>query len=160
MARLRPGTAWPEFERLVAIETDECVLWVGSCGDHGYGQIRWSAPEGARVLHVHSVACERRHGPPPFAKAHAAHSCRNRHCMNYRHLRWATPKENAEDMVRDGTSLRGERSRSAKLTETRVRALRGAWAEGIGAEDLAAEFGVSVRTVYNVANRESWGWLA
>ena len=51
------------FARLVAIETDECVLWPHGVSSRGYGAI--SIENRTRAVHV--LACEIAHGPKPSA---------------------------------------------------------------------------------------------
>lgn len=82
---------------LLAIETDECVLWRHATNSAGYGQIGVNG----RSTGVHVIACEYRHGPRPEG-LHAAHYCGVKLCVNPRHLRWATRSENEYDKVRHG----------------------------------------------------------
>lgn len=152
------GQAIPEFERLVAIETDECVLWPYSVTlgpNGGYGRLR----VGKRTRPVHQLACELHHGPRPFPKAQAAHSCRNKNCLNPRHLRWDDAFGNQADRVKDGTAPRGEQSGLAKLTESDVRRIRRCYDCGVGPSAIAAEFGVQPSAICKIGLRRSWAWL-
>jgi hypothetical protein len=99
---------------------------------------------------VSRVICERVHGPPPQGKTDAAHWCGNRACVNPRHLRWATRKENLADELIHGT-------RNAKLTEADVLAIR-RQPERTG-PDLAAEFGITRQAVHQVRTHQIWNWL-
>ena len=101
------GDARRAFGELLAIETDDCVLWPFAKGKGGYGVIGVS-PGVVRGTHV--VACEMRHGLPPTPAHEVAHSCQTPSCMNYRHLRWATHVENQADMKIHGTLLFGKTS--------------------------------------------------
>ena len=76
----------------------DCLIWPFARDSDGYGQI---ALDG-RVRHVHRIICEKTHGPPPTPTHEAAHSCGNGYlgCVNRRHLRWKTHKENMEEMSR------------------------------------------------------------
>jgi len=47
----------------------------------------------------------------------------------------------------------------AKLTETDVIAIRTLRAQGVKLEPLAARFGVSIRTISQIANRKTWRHL-
>ena len=46
---------------------------------------------------AHRVVCRLAHGEPPPDKPQATHSCHNKWCINPRHLRWGSAKDNAAD---------------------------------------------------------------
>ena len=75
---------------------------------------------------THVEALKRRRGQRPGSgyEFHAAHSCNNPPCLNYRHLRWATVVENQHDKIAHGTALRGAKHPQTKLTEDDVRLIR------------------------------------
>jgi hypothetical protein len=60
------------------------------------------------VRRAHRVMCEIAHGPKPAPGFVAAHTCgKGREgCVNPRHLRWASQKENMADKLLHGTSNR------------------------------------------------------
>lgn len=143
--------ALAEFENLLLIKSDACILWPYGNNGKGYGQVY---VEG-KHKYVHRLACESAHGPAPTGHL-AAHSCRNRHCMNPRHLRWATPSQNTADMITDNTVLRGEKNPSGKLTEADVLEIRSA--TGTQTE-IARRFGVSQPIVSRIRSKAIWSWL-
>lgn len=152
------GTAKGEppafFASMMKVETDECIVWPYARNKAGYGKIE------NRL--VHRMACEEEHGPPPSPQHEAAHRpdvCHNPSCFNRRHLYWATPAENQEDRVVDGTSNRGGNYRNSKLTESQVREIRSMVGAGMLHHDIAAQFGVARTVVTRIANRTRWGWL-
>lgn len=153
--RLWWGTGLAVFEDLLGQETDECVLWVNTLDARGYGQVRLDN----RLQYVHRAACIRRHGDTPFPKAVAAHSCRNRNCMNYRHLRWATQAENCADTVKDGNSTRGIRNAHTKLTEDAVRDIRARRQAGESGFSVAERYDIARQYVYAIDRRRVWAWL-
>ena len=77
----------------------------------------------------------------------------NNHVSN---LRWDTPRNNQLDRAKHGTSNRGERCASAKLTEAQVRAIR---ADTRLQREIAAEYGVRENTISRIKSRKRWGHL-
>jgi hypothetical protein len=144
-----------DFAALVAVETDECVLWPGGVGRNGYGLLK---VDGVTKT-VHRLALEHRVGPAPAGRE-AAHSCRNRHCMNYRHLRWATRTENFADKKRDGTELFGSARPWAKLTERAVVTIRERAARGDVQTHIARDYGVSPAAICEIVSRKKWPHVA
>lgn len=145
-----------ELERMLKVETDDCLLWPFGRSSNGYGLAKLP---GQRTRTVHRIALERRVGPPTASSPHAAHSCRNRHCLNYRHLRWASVSENQQDRAAHGTSNRGERQWQSKLTRDDVREIRRLLSKGESLSRIGRRFGVSPVTVHGIKSGRSWGWL-
>lgn len=156
-----PG-ALRDFIENVAIPFcgDECLTWPFGKNIYGYGYM----PHRGKRTTAHRVICEIAHGHPPTARHQAAHNCGKGHegCCNPRHLRWATPKENHADRVTHGTTSRGEKSSSVKLTSEQVKEIR----EAIGSRnerglrsEIARKFGVNRSTITRIINRTDWAWL-
>lgn len=139
------------FNRLIQIQTDECVLWPHGRQSNGYGVT--TSSEGRRVG-VHVLALEVAAGPRPSKGHDAAHSCRNRHCMNPRHLRWATRSENSLDRHRDGTCWQAKLS-IAEVIEIRRNLTR----RDATQASLAAKYGVSVSTIEYIQAGKVWAHL-
>lgn len=131
-----------------AHEGDECLIWpYARLDDDGYGPSR--------------EMCRLAHGEPPTPQHHAAHSCGKGHegCVNPKHLRWATPLENAADMYVHGTILRGSSHPRSKLSEEDVRAIRSLIGKRSHVE-IASMFGVSPMTIAAIKHRRVWAWLS
>lgn len=149
------GEARRELDRLLTIETDDCVIWPFH-RVAGYGRIKRNGFD----VGVHVIACELEHGPAPTRRHEAAHSCGNRACLNRRHLRWATRSENAADMATHGTALRGEKHPRHKLTAADVLTIRQRHASGgVTLTALALEYGVHRATIRRCIEQQSWAWL-
>ena len=106
---------------------------------------------------VHVLICTAFHGPRPLGKivAHGDGKRRNNAASN---LRWATYQENAADAARHGTSLVGERNRSAKLSEAQARAIKFA-PENVTVRSLALAHGVSVDCIRSIRTGSRWKHL-
>lgn len=143
------GFAAADLERLLNIEQDGCIEWPHYRTKDGYGRIKIKG----KTQRVHVIACTRRHGPRPGADQLAAHTCGNRACLNYRHLRWKTQLANKADELVHGT-------RQSKLSPDQVRAIRDRYAGGdVTQRALADEYGVSTFTIGALLRRQTWVWL-
>lgn len=123
-----------------------CWLWTGSDNGSGYGKIGFAG----RNLYVHRVAYELWIGRVPRG-LHLDHLCRVSLCCNPHHLE---PVENG-DNTRRGRSI-GETHHNARLTNAQAASIKKRLAEGEEHKKLAAEFGISRRTVGYISTGERW----
>ncbi len=133
------GAALAYLNVAFGMETDDCIEWpFGRTVAGGYGRV-------GKDKCAHRLICEMARGKP-FKGARACHSCGNGGCVNKRHLRWGTAKDNAADAIRLGEFVTGERRKHTKLTDAQVMEI-----ERIGLKKslriLAAEYGVSANTI-------------
>lgn len=105
----------------VAHTGDECLTWPFAKDGSGYGKLFLDG----KLRGAHRVMAIWALGDPPFAKAEAAHTCHNGTgaCVNPKHLKWASRRENELDKVSIGHNC-GEAHPSAKLTKKQVIAMR------------------------------------
>lgn len=129
-------------------KTGDCWLWTSAKTPHGYGLITIKQ----KTHYAHRVMYMLYNGTIPDG-LDVRHKCRNK-CVNPEHLELGTRSENCQDMVRDGTVLRGERCGTSKLTADQVLEIRRRSNEL--QSDLAKEFGVSTTTVREIIRRETW----
>ena len=133
---------------------DACWNWTFSCFTNGYGRASYNNK--SRRSHVLALTLSA--GPPPKDKPYALHSCKqNRKCCNPAHLRWGNAADNSGDMVKDGTSAKGELQGCSKLTDAQVLEIRAKykpWTYPMS--KLVEEYGVSERQIGRIINRESW----
>jgi hypothetical protein len=149
------GEALAYYLAHVDDDTDQCLLWPFSVRS-GYGQLTINGHK----YGVHILACEQHYGPMPRPGMFAIHApviCHNKHCFNWRHLRWGAPSENSADMTLDGTTTVGERSGRAKLTWAQVFELRALYAAGgVSQRALAARYGVTLSVVNLIIRQLRW----
>jgi len=154
--RVSPDTLRAWIVGRVSTTSDECLKWPFGTAGLGRGVL---TAEGERE-YAHRLMCTLAHGPAPTPEHEAAHSCGKGHegCVNPRHLRWATAKENHADMVVHGTVPRGRNNAQAKLGEADVQDIR----SRLGIEPYSAisqRFGVSKSLIYQIKAGRVWGWL-
>jgi hypothetical protein len=135
----------------------DCWMWTASLTSAGYGRFK--------VKSYHSVPAHR----VAFALANhehpknmlVLHSCDNPTCVNPKHLRLGTAKDNTEDMFRRGRNRTGDQSGenngNAKLTEVEVLAIKGMIAEGRKNTHIAPEFGVTHQLISQIRRGKIWG---
>lgn len=133
----RRGTADAFVAFALLQETDDCILWPFGKDANGYGKLRQKT--------THRVICEAAHGPP-FPKARACHSCGNPACINKRHIRWGTAKDNAKDAQKLGELATGERRKNTKLTDAQCFEIYAA-GHSKSISQLAKEYGVSTKAI-------------
>lgn len=144
----------PWLEAHVAYEDDECLIWpFQRSQDSGMPAVKYKGKQGQATR----VMCELAHGKPPTPEHQAAHSCGKGHlgCIHPKHLRWATPKENAADKIIHGTVVRGEAIRWAKLKDGDVKTIR-SLAGKVSQSELGRMFGIAQGTIGKVVRHETW----
>jgi HNH endonuclease len=142
------------IENALSSETDECILWPYALLK-GYG-VYAGEIDGFRTTKAHIYVCSVVHGVKKEKSLQVRHLCGNRGCINPRHLLWGTAKENTEDRMLFGNSLRGESNASAKLNAEQVLEIRQRHADGESLRALGKVFGVTRVTVRYIVRRKTW----
>lgn len=140
----------------IAHDVDECVEQTYHNSEPGYGEVVY---QGKRLrMHVVSLILSGQDAPQTGQVTR--HLCANHRCVNPRHLRAGTQKENVADARKSdawrNSTWRGERVNTAKLTEHDIRVIRN------GNETphvLAERFGVIPQTIRYVRERRTWRHL-
>lgn len=113
-------------------------------------------PGRAKTFKVHRLVCIAFHGASPSLKHEVAHWDGDAKNNVPHNLRWATHKENGEDVSRHGIR-KGIKAQRAKLDDDKVRLLRqakGCCHQGVIA--LGKQFGVSKNAAVEAAAGRSW----
>lgn len=156
----------------------KCWIWTGSKIIQGYGifplgKIRFLATR--VLLHIHT-------GEMPETLL-ALHKCDNPICVNPDHLFKGTHSDNSNDMMSKGRFIfaphknpqigdkhwsrrmpdrvrKGERAGRVVLTATDVISIRDDyWSGRKGTDQLRIDYGVSIRNIYSIIQRNSWAHL-
>ena len=142
-----------ELKKAAEYKGDNCLVWPLYRDQTGRG---YAFSNGKRTF-ASRIVCEMVNGPPPSAAMVAAHSCGKGHlgCVNPRHLRWATIKENIADRHIHDTNLRGLRNPNCKLTPEQVATVRGLIGTA-SQKEIARMFGISQSLVSLIKNNLVW----
>ena len=126
------------------IDTSECIEHDGYIEQNGYGKVG-TRKYGTRF--AHRVAWIIANGPIPDG-LDIDHLCRNRACVNVKHLEPVTHAEN----IRRGIMGR------AKITKEQAEEIRRLYATGkYYQQELADTYGVHSSTISRIINYDLWG---
>ena len=117
----------------------------------GYGVVSFNGSQ----IGAHRLICEWANGPSD-GKNHAAHSCGISRCVNPKHLRWATAKENSNDNKLRGITNAGERHGVAKFSNAEVAEIRKEIKSGVKQRRICEKYGVSPMTISRIARGASY----
>ena len=137
----------------VGHDSEHCLMWPFSFDPSGYGAASISGPS---KLGAHRAMCILAHGLPKSAKLQAAHRCGNKWCVNPKHIRWATARENARDKRVHGTVMYGERNHISKMTREIVSKAKADHQRGESFSDIARGLGVARSTVSRAIQGVTW----
>ncbi len=111
---------------------------------------------GSKKIYVHRTICELFNGPPKNAKV-----CRHLDGDKYNNaasnLSWGSHYDNAQDTIRHGNALFGEKNPMSRLTAEQVNLMREKrQASNTPYYKLAKEFNVSTMTAFRAVTKRSW----
>lgn len=124
-------------------ESDDCLIWPFSTA-RGYGAFAVYQ----KHYYAHRYMCELVHGPAPEDKPFVAHSCGNGDggCVNPKHLRWSSLKENSQERRAHGTENNNPNGPAGILSHEDVEQIR-ALAGKKTRKELAEMFGVHTMSI-------------
>jgi hypothetical protein len=146
---------------------NECWLWAAGRTGRGYGAFYIDGKQ--MPAHRFSMMIKANHPLPDGW--FVLHSCDNPPCVNPRHLRLGTQKENVADAIERNRHknpppvpserpyehcARGTQIHTAKLNEWAVRDLLKERLTGRNFTDLGQEFGLDATTVADICKGKGW----
>lgn len=147
---------WPKVKVAGA---DECWEWQAAIQRAtGYGLIG-KGGFGAGSEGAHRVSYRMHIGEIPQGMV-VMHACDNRRCVNPKHLRLGTYRDNTRDMIAKGRRRlaqevkRGEQLPQSKLTEDMIRAIRAE--TGLTFKQLGEKYGIGAAQAHKIFTRQSW----
>jgi HNH endonuclease len=137
------------IEAAIYFDQSECLIWPFGRTTDGYAAYR--------SRHAAQYICESVYGEKPIGNQ-TAHSCGDRLCVNPKHLRWSTPRENSLDKLDHGTWPRGLKNGRSMISEDQVREIR-YLAGKVSYKKMAKDFGISKSAIEAIVNRKNWSYL-
>lgn len=131
------------LRELMSIETDDCTLWDRSLHRSGYPVVYVVK----RFWYGNRLACTIAHGEPTDPKLEASHTCGQPACVNPRHLRWETRRQNEARKENHSTRQRGEACYQSLPHSLMVEVVARYRAGGVTQQALADEYGIGQNTV-------------
>ena len=130
---------------------DECWNWKNSVMSTGYAKITTGGRNGKQIG-AHRYSWELHNGPIPKGSGKhgtvVMHTCDNRKCVNPKHLRLGTQKDNVDDMDvkqrRINAQPAGQKHGNAKFTDDQVREIR---VSPLNNAELGRIYGVPRQTI-------------
>lgn len=159
------------MEKFTPEPNSGCWLWDAGCYHTGYGAFaikRVNFP-------AHRISFALYGGQTTNEKPHVLHSCNTRLCVNPKHLRAGTPKDNVDDMIaagrhargdrqglrlHPGTAVHGSRHHNSKLSDDIIPEIRLLIFEKVPTQIIAGFYGVTKGVITRIGNVESWKHVA
>lgn len=139
----------------VTSQIGQCWEWRGATrgqsGDGGYGRMKI----GGASMTASRIAWEIYHGED-LGDYNALHRCDNSACCNPFHIYAGSRDENRKDL-QFANATKGLRIRRQKrLDERSVSLIKAAISQGISDEQIAADAGLTIRTVADIRRGDRW----
>lgn len=130
----------------------------------GYRRIKTSINGEVKLRMVHALVCEAFNGPKPDWADVCAHNDGSKDNNIPENLRWATYKENSEDMINHGTRLELDEHPRATMNNETVKEIRAAYLfEKTGTYvrrgfrvKICEKYGITMSALKDVLSKRSW----
>ena len=132
---------------------EDCWEWIAGSDRDGYGKFWLDGKE----IRAHRAAWLFYSGSLGECGAFVCHKCDNPKCCNPSHLFIGTYRDNIDDMVSKGRTLKGEKCNSSTLKEFEVAEIKRIYATGsVSSRKVAKQFNISKNTVLRIVNGYTW----
>lgn len=138
------------------------TAWLMSPGNSrkGYRSVRLRDETGRYITHyVHRLVLLCVRGKAPSELHEGAHLDGNPPNNRFTNLEWVTRSANHQHKLIHGTMPIGEAHANAALTDSRVREMRLARAQGESLQSITDRIGVARMTVYRAITGRSWSHI-
>ena len=132
--------------KLTSKATMDCWPWNGTRQASGHGYFYAC---GKRVS-VHRLAWEMKKGRTCRPGFFICHACGNSSCVNPAHLYEGTPKQNAADKLKHGTSNRNRAWNQKIFADDAIAIRKEHLTTGINRQEMADIYGVSIHAINNI----------
>lgn len=149
-------TAYSEadLERRLIVQ-NQCVLWIGTKNNKGYGKA-WH-PKTKKLILLHRLVWTHATKQKLIPYLVILHSCDTPNCIGYHHLSQGSKSENTRQAVSKGRmNFTGELNNRTKLTENDVREIRHLFKSGVMQKDIAVQYKLKPNSVSYIISRKNW----
>lgn len=126
---------------------------------NGYGYMYFNG----REQPTHRVVLTLTNKFTPTTRDYALHNCDNPSCVNPKHLRWGTPKDNANDMVKRGRQNLnpplGEAAHKSILTNRQVLRIKKMLAQGSASCTISRKYKISQCAITDIKMGRTWAHI-
>lgn len=160
---LTPAIIEKFWSKVSIIGPNDCWLWRGEKNTEGYGRlvVKENIERAKYFAHRLSYCIDVGLQLSDITGYQILHSCDNPPCVNPKHLRAGTPKDNTADMYKRGrnANFKGEKHAQHKLTDAQVVEIRELASRGVPRRAIAKEFGVTNKVISFIHHRKSWSHI-
>jgi hypothetical protein len=125
-----------------------CWIWQASINREGYGTFVPDNGKKSGLAHRESLVLFRK--STLKASDYILHSCNTKPCVNPDHLKIGDAKENYQDFLKTGDTLR------IKLSPKKIIKIRKLFLSSVSYRDIAKIFQVSANTIFDIIKRRTW----
>lgn len=135
-------------------KTENCWFFLSSIDRNGYG-LFWLDGK-ARLAHKVSYFFE---FGAYSSSWHVLHNCDTRNCVNPKHLRLGTHKENMQDKKIRGRAPKGANTTNSKYTETQIIEVYSLRAQKLTLREISERTKIPIGFIGNLLTGKPWAWL-